>query len=626
MKPLLFALYGGFQAEIKQLARSPFFVALTILLAVTFLFLVSLFGLTGSRAPTAIITEDQGTYARQFIANLQAAHHSFDLRPMDQASARTALNRGELAAIIILPKNFSDAIAHGKETTIEVSVDNVDTDMTDDIKRALPSAIIAFGRQLHLSTPHVSVTEHDLINHETDFIPYLVVSGLALDAFIIASILSAMAVAREFEVGTVKVLAAAPIHPLVPILGRVLATNLMATGAMIFPLIVAMYGYQIIPLHPWELVGALLVCTAIFSCIGAALGTLLKRTLPVASLVVGLSLMLYLCSGSLEPERFDGNLIWVVAHISPVYYAVGILEQAFHELQVTPEPLWVHFVTLVGWAIGTLLLAGFLLRHAMVERSSVRPAKEKPTGARISLRWDRLWPQQSLVLPKKYWSLALCVLLIGGFWLTASQQQALAENVSRQQQNLSRQINADQQREAIFLRYTRTISDMILHDRLLDVKANGQSKIVAAKLTQDTLPQLDGKRKGLLLHFLVTARLIDDTYHILSLKGADFSGSQVSDLTLFDVDMTGANFSGADLHGIALRFAILTSVNFKGANLVDADLGGATLKNADLTNADLTDAYLGGAAGTTDEQLARAKSLSGATLPPDGKPGDEDVD
>jgi ABC-2 type transport system permease protein len=342
------ALIGGFRAEFTQLLRSRLFVALTIIQAVTFLFLVGLFGMTGSFAPTAIIVADRGPYAKEFVAQLETAHHSFDLRVMDQASAQAALDRGDLVAIITIPKDFSDAVAHGKETTVKVQVDNVNTDMTEDIKRALPSAIVAFGNHLHLPNIRVHATEIDLINHDTGFIPYLVVSGLALDAFVIACMLSAMAVAREFEAGTVKLLAMAPVHPLVSILGRVLATSAISALAMILPVAITVFGYQVVPLHPLEMLGVILLSIAIFSCIGVALGAVLKRTLAVASLVFGLAFPLYLCSGSLEPQRFDGNLIWGLAHISPVYYAVGILEQAFHDLQVTPEPVWLNFVALLG--------------------------------------------------------------------------------------------------------------------------------------------------------------------------------------------------------------------------------------------------------------------------------------
>jgi hypothetical protein len=77
MNALLTTLLGGFQAEVTHLSRPRLFVALTVIQAVTFLFLVSPKRLTGSRAPTAIISEDQGPYARAFIAHLASAHHSF---------------------------------------------------------------------------------------------------------------------------------------------------------------------------------------------------------------------------------------------------------------------------------------------------------------------------------------------------------------------------------------------------------------------------------------------------------------------------------------------------------------------------------------------------------------------
>ena len=56
--------------------------ALVVLEAITFLVLVSLFGLTGSRAPTALVDLDGGPLAQSFIRHLDAAHHSFALRPM----------------------------------------------------------------------------------------------------------------------------------------------------------------------------------------------------------------------------------------------------------------------------------------------------------------------------------------------------------------------------------------------------------------------------------------------------------------------------------------------------------------------------------------------------------------
>jgi ABC-2 type transport system permease protein len=205
-----------------------------------------------------------------------------------------------------------------------------------------------------------------LIDHDTDFIPYLVVSGLTLGAFVVAGILSAVAVAREFETGTVKLLATAPVHPLAPLVGRILAADAVATLAMIFSAGIVVFGYGVVPVHPIEMAVVMLTCIVIFGCVGAALGAALRRTLPVASLIFGLALPLYIDSGSLEPLRFDGNIIWALGHLSPVYYAVGIFEHAFHGFQVTPEPIFVNFLALAGWAVLLLAYAGFMVRRKLV--------------------------------------------------------------------------------------------------------------------------------------------------------------------------------------------------------------------------------------------------------------------
>ena len=68
--------------ELEQLRRSGVLVGLVILEALTFLVLVSLFGLTGARAPTALVDLDRGPMAKSFIRHLDEARHSFRLKPM----------------------------------------------------------------------------------------------------------------------------------------------------------------------------------------------------------------------------------------------------------------------------------------------------------------------------------------------------------------------------------------------------------------------------------------------------------------------------------------------------------------------------------------------------------------
>ncbi len=53
------AFFGAARAELLHLYRSPLFVVLAIVQAMTLIFLVSLFGITGAMAPTAMIDDDR---------------------------------------------------------------------------------------------------------------------------------------------------------------------------------------------------------------------------------------------------------------------------------------------------------------------------------------------------------------------------------------------------------------------------------------------------------------------------------------------------------------------------------------------------------------------------------------
>jgi ABC-type multidrug transport system permease subunit len=366
MKQIFTALLGTYRAEMIQMIRSPLLVILAVIQAITFLLLVSLFGLTGSMAPTALINNDNGVYSKILIKNLEGAHHSFRLEPMSSPQAQKLLNQGRLVAIITIPQGFSQSISYGQTIPITVAVDNIDADMTDDIQRALPSAIVSFGDHMNFPGIRVHVDEEDILRTDTNFIPYLIVSALVLDAFVVAGILSAIAVAREFESGTFKQLSLTPIHPLIPFIGRVLATDTIAFLGMIISAGIVIFGYKVVPLHPLEMFGALVICVIIFGCVGALVGVVLKKTLPVASLIFGLALPLYIDSGSLEPERFDGNIIWGFAHLSPIYYAVGVLENAFHGFHVTPESITADFLLLMVWAIVMIFITGILIRRQIV--------------------------------------------------------------------------------------------------------------------------------------------------------------------------------------------------------------------------------------------------------------------
>lgn len=79
-------------------------------------------------------------------------------------------------------------------------------------------------------------------------------------------------------------------------------------------------------------------------------------------------------------------------------------------------------------------------------------------------------------------------------------------------------------------------------------------------------------------------------------------------------DLIGAKFHNVDFHQADLRWADLSMADLSGTDLSRVELQGANLSATNLEVADMYKANLQGAHNLTDEQLAQAKRLFGATM------------
>lgn len=364
-------LLAAMRLEGQQLLRDKAYILLTLVAAMSFLALVSMFGLTASDAPMALVVDDRGPYVRPFVESLVEVPHAFRLTRMTPDHAGELLARGDLVGIIRIPPGFSSEIASGATVAVEVEVDNVNVDIVTDVQRSLPAAIVGFGHKVGLPGLRVRLVEHDVWPRDTSFLPYITVSGIGLAALVIASVLGALSVAREWETRTWRVWRLSPAPVALVLAGKLLSTGLVSLGAVALATLVVVFGYGAIPSRPFAAAAGIVAAVACFTCIGACIGALVRRSLVLVPLLFGLAMPLYIDSGALEPTRFDGETIWRVSHLTPLYYAVGWLDWAFFGLRITPEPPWLLFVVLV-----VLGGASFALAQRVVSRWSAREERQ----------------------------------------------------------------------------------------------------------------------------------------------------------------------------------------------------------------------------------------------------------
>ena len=236
------------------------------------------------------------------------------------------------------------------------------------------------------------------------------------------------------------------------------------------------------------------------------------------------------------------------------------------------------------------------VRRRKADDEDVQPAKTL---------WDWL---QLLVIP---------LALAGLAFLLDSSQTAREHRAEDQREALQRATAEDAAREEALRTYLAQMSGFMLDRDLLRSRPGTDLRAVARTVTLTTLRRLNGERKGLLVRFLVEARLVSSSDPKVNLQGANLRSASLKGalLAVRSSDANETDFSEADLQGVDLRRADLRGAKLPGTLLVGADLRGADLRRADfeaafgagLPPADLSRAQLAGA------DLAGAE-LQGADL------------
>jgi uncharacterized protein YjbI with pentapeptide repeats len=256
---------------------------------------------------------------------------------------------------------------------------------------------------------------------------------------------------------------------------------------------------------------------------------------------------------------------------------------------------WITVAVVVGIVFIVVFILGYWLNWDWTGLGPYTPPTQASNFQRGKTLWDWLNLLGVFAIP--------AVVGLGAAWFTA------------QQGKVSDRENTDNQREAALQGYIDKLSELLLEKKLRDSKSNDDEiRTIARVRTLRLLSRLDGKRKGDVLQFLYELGLLGRLNAIVELHGANLRGTNLRDTHLVTINLFKADLRDADLLRADLKDADLRGTKLSDANLSEADLNFADLSDADLSNANLSETNLSQATVST-EQLEKAKSLKGATMP-----------
>lgn len=345
--------------DIRLTLREPLFAIIGVVIPINFLLLFLLFAISGGQAPIAVVMNDHGPLAERFVQAMSSSH-SFFIHTASSADAEREIRAGSIVAVVTVPQDFDAALSAGTRVDIPVEVNNLNVDFTNDIRRAVPLSITSFYADAFPEQVVVSALESDVQAHDTGYIPYLAVSIVVAGLMLASLLQGSVNAARDYELGTIKELALAPVSRLAVGLGKILGSAALTAASALLVLGVVILLIGVHPLHPLEVLGFGLLMIAAFLALGVLAGTLVRRRQQAIPLSIASVLPLFFLSGPFGPANWLGAIPGAIAAVSPLTYAIAAFQHAFHGYQTATQDLAVDTIVLAGFTLGTVALTAFV--------------------------------------------------------------------------------------------------------------------------------------------------------------------------------------------------------------------------------------------------------------------------
>lgn len=241
--------------ELLQLRRDRLTLAMMVVLPVVQLLLFGYAINTDVRhAPTVVLDDDRSARSRAFVRTMEATGY-FDRvgNVRDHDELERALRGGRARVGVVLPAGFSAEIARGRSGRVQLVVDGSDPQTVSSATSTAASLAAAWGSRLaverlarqgmHAPAPAVALEPLTLYNPDLRTATFIVPGLIGVILTMTMVMLTAMAITRERERGTLEQLIVSPVRPvelvvgkIVPyiVIGYVQMTLVLAVGHAVF--------------------------------------------------------------------------------------------------------------------------------------------------------------------------------------------------------------------------------------------------------------------------------------------------------------------------------------------------------------------------------------------------------
>lgn len=316
--------------------------------------------------PTAVLMADHGPQARTLLYALQNSDYFDFVTTVDtEEEANRLIVLGEVIFVVNVPENFSRDLIRGDRPAVLIEADATDPAATSNAVAALRNlvgSILSNDLKGPLAAatptpPPIDVRVHARYNPEA-VTQYNIVPGLmGVVLTMTMMVITALAVTRERERGTMENLLSMPTRPFEVILGKIIPYILIGYLQVGLILLAARYLFDVPMVGSIPLLLAIVVLFIVANlAVGMTFSTVAKNQLQAVQMSLFFFLPSMLLSGFMFPFRGMPHWAQWVGSILPLTHFLrivrGILIKGNGLAEIAPELGPIALFTAVVLTIG----------------------------------------------------------------------------------------------------------------------------------------------------------------------------------------------------------------------------------------------------------------------------------
>jgi ABC-2 type transport system permease protein len=285
--------------------------------------------------PTAVLVQDQGEFSRSIVGALQrSAYFDIVANARSQAEMDRLIERGEIQFAVTIPGDFTRRVVRHDNPQILVEADASDPAATGGAVAALaqlPQYALAHDLKGPIATPPATGPPFQVIvqrrYNPENITSYNIVPGLMATILTMTLVMmTALAVTRETERGTMEMLLSTPVRPLEVMIGKLTPYVVVGVIQALIILVMARLLFGVPLEGGW---GALIVGMALFIVGNLALGflisTVARNQLQAMQMGMFYFLPSILLSGFLFPFRGMPEWAQWIGTILPITHMLRVV-------------------------------------------------------------------------------------------------------------------------------------------------------------------------------------------------------------------------------------------------------------------------------------------------------------